>query len=67
MTARRFADGDIRECAWFDLELEWNEEVRLVEVLVLDGDPLIGTQILGGCSLFAELFDGGEVHIELSD
>jgi hypothetical protein len=44
--------------------IEWYEEARLVDVLELEGIPLLGGELLYGSLLQIEMTDGGEVSIE---
>jgi len=59
------ADGSERSSLVYRLTLAWNGEPREVEALVLENRPLIGTLFLDGCHLDIEMFEGGEVVIEL--
>ena len=65
LSLRRLADGTERECPVHRIPLDWNEEARTVEVLVLENNPLIGTLLLEGGRLDIEMEEGGEVVIEL--
>ena len=58
------ADASLSERVLYKLFLEWDEEPRLVEVLVLDGNPLLGTLFLRDHYLQVEMREGGEVVIE---
>lgn len=60
----RLADGTTRECEFGAIALEWNEELRETEVLILEGRPLLGMLLLNGCHLSIDISDGGEVVIE---
>jgi len=44
--------------------LEWNEEQRSTEVLILEGDPLLGTVLLREYLIQMEMTEGGQVAIE---
>lgn len=44
--------------------LDRNDEPRQTEVLVLEGDPRLGTVIRRGYLLQMEMMDGGDVSIE---
>jgi hypothetical protein len=46
------------------LTIEWNDEQRLTEVLVLEGNSLLGNELLYGSLLQVEMTDGGEISIE---
>lgn len=59
------AGGFQRRCPCY--EIEWEDEdgeLRLVEVLVMDGNPLMGTSFLRNRLLSIELIEGGEVMAE---
>jgi clan AA aspartic protease len=64
-TVRSLADGTLRECPVYEIEIEWGEEIRIVEVLGLERNPLLGTTLMEGCQLNIDLTEGGEVNIEL--
>lgn len=62
----RLAGGFQRRCPYY--EIVWEDEdseSRVVEVLVMDGNPLMGTAFLKGNLLSIELIEGGEVVAEL--
>ncbi len=40
---------------------KWNDDERPVGVLAIEGQPLLGTQLLTGHLLGIELVEGGEV------
>ncbi len=61
---RRLANGQYLKCRTYEIMLDWNDEPRPTEVLVLEGDPLLGTVILREHLLQMEMMDGGEVSIE---
>ena len=44
--------------------LDRNDEPRQTEMLVLEGDPRLGTVIRRGHLLQMEMMDGGDVSIE---
>lgn len=58
------ANGDVVEIDAYEIELEWNEEPRLTEVLVTDGNPLLGIELLAGCQLSADFIPNGNVFVE---
>jgi clan AA aspartic protease len=64
-TLRALADGTLRECPVYELEIEWGDETRTVEVLALERNPLLGTTLMAGCQLNIDLTEGGDVIIEL--
>lgn len=61
---RSLANGQRFPCPSARVALEWFMEPRLTEVLVLEGDPLLGTLILSDYLLQMEMIEGGEVSIE---
>lgn len=60
----RLADGSIGTASAYDLEVEWDEEFQPVSVVALNGDPLLGVELLTGNLLQSEMRRGGEVLIE---
>ena len=58
------ADSFARSQPSFEVVLEWDDEPRPTEILVLEGVPLLGSVLLAGSFLQAEMTDGGEVSIE---
>ena len=58
------AGGFRQRCFSYQLTLEWEDEERLVEVLTLDGNPLIGNGLWQGFLLQAENTRAGEVSFE---
>lgn len=60
----RLADGTLRHRPYYELLLDWEEEPRRTEVLVIEGNPLLGVELLSGSLLQIEVVDGGEVSIE---
>jgi clan AA aspartic protease len=61
------ADGSIGDFPVHELVLEWNGTDRPVEVLVLEGSPLLGTLLLDGCQVHLDMVEGGEVVVDLPD
>jgi clan AA aspartic protease len=57
-------DGREEEVSAYEAELEWDEESRPVEVLELDGRPLLGMILLSTSHLHMEGSEGGEIVIE---
>ena len=60
----RFADGSVKRKPHYEIEMEWDEDIILAEVIEIEGNPLFGTGLLEGSSIHIEMFDGGEVTIE---
>jgi clan AA aspartic protease len=58
------AGGFARVQPGFEVVLEWEDEPRPTEILILEGVPLLGSVLLAGSLLQAEMTDGGEVLIE---
>jgi hypothetical protein len=46
--------------------LDWNEELRPTEIIMLDGRPLLGNLLLEGSQIQIDMTDGGEVVIDFS-
>ncbi|MBV9848174.1 MAG: hypothetical protein JO250_00660 [Armatimonadetes bacterium] len=59
-----FADGAVRTRPFYQIMLEWQDELRPVEIIALDGKPLLGVELMEGSFLQAEMRDGGEVSLE---
>jgi clan AA aspartic protease len=57
----RLADGSLRSRPYCNIVLNWDEGERLTRVLVLEGNPLIGNELMFGSSLEIEMIDGGSV------
>jgi predicted aspartyl protease len=62
---RLLAGGIMIRCPLYELVMEWGGEPRSVEVLVLDGDPLAGTELLRDTLLQIEVTEGGEVIVDV--
>ena len=60
----RLGDGSLRQRPAYKFVLEWDEEARLTEILILENTPLLGVELLAGSLLQLEMQDGGEVQIE---
>lgn len=56
----QLAGGFRQRCYSYELVLDWEDEPRLVEVLTLDGNPLVGNGLWEGSLIQAENTDGGE-------
>ncbi len=61
---RLLANGAMIRCPFYEASTEWDGELRDVEVVVLEGNPLLGTALLDGYLLEAEITEGGGVEIE---
>ena len=60
----RLADGSQQERPLYEILLDWGEESRVTEIILLENPPLIGVGLLEGNLLQAEMQDGGEVSLE---
>jgi clan AA aspartic protease len=58
------ANGTQRQCPYCEPVIEWAEEPRIVEVLVIEGNPLLGTQLLQDTVLHVEIMESGLVEID---
>ena len=57
--------GAVRQRSYYyEMVLDWDGEPRPIEVLALDGNPLIGNDLWKDYSLQAENTDGGDVCFE---
>ena len=57
-------DGREEEVYAYEVELDWEDEARLVEVLELPGRPLLGMMLLNTSHTHVEGNEGGEIVIE---
>ncbi len=60
----QLADGSERPRPTYSLVLESDDAPRLVEVILLEGVPLLGVELLAETLIQIEMMDGGEVSIE---
>jgi len=59
------ANGRTHYCGACETSLIWQDDgERLTEVLLLDGEPLLGVQLLAGQHLSCEFEEDGEVTID---
>lgn len=58
------ADSTRRDTPQFQIDLDWNEELRPTEIIALEGRPLLGNLLLYGCQLQIDMTDGGEVVVD---
>jgi clan AA aspartic protease len=61
---RRLATGEERRFAVYLATIEWDEGPREVEVLIMEGDPLLGTGLVRGMVLHIEGIEFGDVIFE---
>lgn len=59
------ADLTPRTVAYYEIVLTWQGQERLVEVMVTEGRPLLGTAMMEDNLLQIEITNGGSVLIEL--
>ena len=60
----RMADGSLSSCSAYTIEVVWDGQPRLPEVVHLDNPPLLGIQLMNGKFFQAEMTDGGEVSLD---
>lgn len=60
----RLANGLIQKQRAYHITLEWNNEERVAEIIVLENDPLLGAVLLDGMHVSLDMTDGGDVQIE---
>jgi len=58
------ADGRIEHFETQEIEIDWAGDKRITEVLVIGGEPLVGTTLLSDMHLHVEMAEGGDVSIE---
>lgn len=58
------ADGSLFVSGACEILLDWEDEARLTEVLILDGNPLMGVVLLEGFHIGADMEPGGDVSLE---
>ena len=58
------ADGRGSQRQAYEVVLDWNDEDRITEVIVLENAPLLGVGLMEGSLLQAEMQTGGEVSLE---
>ncbi len=61
---RRLANAQYLKCGTYEIMLDRNDELRPTEVLILEGDPLLGTILLQEYLVQMEVTEGGQVAIE---
>jgi len=60
------ADGSSVRFNLYSVIVEWEEVQRNVEVIEAANVPLLGMSLLRGCSVHADVWDGGPVEIEVA-
>jgi predicted aspartyl protease len=63
----KLANGDEGDYPVYAGNIEWADGPREVDVLIMDGEPLIGTGLLLGVSLYIEGQEGAELVIQELD
>jgi len=58
------ADGSRGRRPLYRIDMDWDEDRRPTDVLLLESTPLLGVNLLAGSLLQAQMTDGGEVSIE---
>jgi predicted aspartyl protease len=58
------ADGSETAARLFEAETEWFGIWRRILVVEMDGGPLLGMSMLGGCSVTFAVIEGGAVQIQ---
>jgi len=58
------ADGSLTRRPCFGVAAEWDEETRVIEVIELEGKPLLGVELMEESLLQVEMTTGGQVSIE---
>lgn len=62
--ALSLAGGPLFVSAACEIQLDWGNEDRLTEVLILDGNPLLGVVLMDGFHVGADMEPGGDVSLE---
>ena len=60
----QLADGSSQTLRYFTARIDWDNQSRLVRILELDSDPLLGMGLLWGSRLTVDAMEGGGVSIE---
>ena len=63
-TTHQVAGGEVIVTQTFTMEIVWLGRTRTVEVIALEGNPLLGTGLLLGTQITIDAVAGGEVMIE---
>jgi clan AA aspartic protease len=58
------ADGTRSYRPLLQIEAEWTDEPRSIEVLIIENEPLLGIEMLADNLITIEMTDGGEVAVE---
>lgn len=61
---RMLANGSLVKAPVYEVTVSWEGEDRFSEVLILEGNPLVGTEFLADHLLTVEIPEGGEVTLE---
>jgi len=64
LARRRLTSGQQLQFRADEIVLDWNDELRPTEILVMEGDPLLGTTLSKDTLLQIEVAEGGEVSFE---
>jgi predicted aspartyl protease len=58
------ADRSEKYAARYEIEMFQDEEIRLVEIVEIDGRPLMGNGFTDGMDIHIEMTEGGQVLLE---
>jgi len=64
MQSVRLATGLTVAADFYSVEIEWHGAGRIIEMLVLEGNPLLGLDLMRGSLLSVAMEEGGDVSIE---
>lgn len=57
-------DGNPQICDVHSGEIDWNDEIRVIEIEVAETQLLVGMALLEGYNLHIEVFEGGKVSLQ---
>lgn len=63
----RLANGSIDTVPEYRVLVDWDGEIREMEAIAYENNPLLGMMAVEGCHVDMEASEGGEVLIELPD
>lgn len=58
------ADGTLRRSQYYRTLVEWDDETRQTEIVLLDSNPLLGVELLKDLLIRIEMAEQGEVRLE---
>ncbi len=56
-------DGSIISLPIYTVTVLWHDQIRIIDVLETQNEPLIGMSLLYGSHVLLDVIDGGEVNI----